>query len=260
MMFVDLTFIGIDIPGVRKPLTCAVLDANLDLVALQQGTVDEVLAYVNGQDKAYVAVNNPRRLNQGLMAREDFRAGLRPQPRAGRWEGWRVAEYEMRMRRIKVHRTPHTPENAPGWMRIGFSIYRDLAASGFKDLSGLPGESEEKPERVMMETYPHAAFSALLERLPFRKNSLEGRIQRQLALYVRNVEVPNPMHVFEEITRFRLLSGELLLDGLLEPGELDAVVAAYTAWSAARGDISLVGHPDEGQVTLPVRELQAKYR
>lgn len=267
MFFVDTTFIGIDIPSVRRPLTYAALDADQNLVGLGHGTPDDVLAFVIGQSKAFVAVNNPRRVNQGIMAQEDYRAGLRTRPKPGRWDRWRVAEYELRLRRIKVHRTPKTAAKAPGWMQIGFSIYKALEAAGFRDFvpQGEPANGENGTtgiaaiDQAFIETYPHAAFTAMLKCLPFGKTGLEGRIQRQLVLYVNGVNLPNPMQVFEEITRYRILNSELVLDDLLEPTQLDAVVAAHTAWSAARGEFSMVGHPEEGQMVLPVREMLAHY-
>lgn len=260
MLFVDTTFIGIDIPSVRRPLTYAAIDADQDLVGLGQGDVDDVLSFVAGQRRAFVAVNNPRRVSQGYMAEEAFRERLHTRPKPGRWDRWRVAEYELRLRRIKVRRTPREPAKAPGWMQIGFKIYRALETSGFADFRPPAGsDGAPLPDRVMIETYAHAAFTTLLKRLPFARTGLEGRIQRQLVLYVNGVNVPNPMTVFEEITRYRLLNSELVLDDLLEPTQLDALAGAYTAWSAARGVCSLVGHPEEGQVVLPVAELLPHY-
>ncbi|HUF38204.1 MAG TPA: DUF429 domain-containing protein [Anaerolineales bacterium] len=262
MLFVDTTFIGIDLPSVRRPLTYAALDSDLNLVGLGHGSPDDVLAYVIGQRKAFVAVNSPRRASQGFMAQEAFRDGLRTRPKPGRWDRWRVAEYELRLRRIKVHRTPMQAEKAPGWIQIGFSIFNALEAAGFRQFVP-PAEQGEVSgagsTRVALETNPHAAFTALLKHLPFARTGLEGRIQRQLALYINGLNLPDPMQVFEEITRFRILNSELVLDDLLEPTQLDAAVAAYTAWSAAKGEFSTLGHPDEGQVVLPVRELLPHY-
>jgi len=267
MFFIDTTFIGIDIPSLKRPLTYAALDAEQNLVALGQGSPDDVLAFVMGLNKAFVAVNNPRRENQGIMAQEEYRAGLHTRPKPGRWDRWRVAEYELRLRRIKVHRTPRSASKAPGWMQIGFSIFKALQAAGFRDFvppaETTPGEvgspAATANDQTFIETYPHAAFTTLLKCLPFSKTGLEGRIQRQLVLYVNGVNLPNPMQVFEEITRHRILNSELVLDDLLEPTQLDALVAAYTAWSAAKGEYTLIGHPEEGQVVLPVRELLPHY-
>lgn len=262
MLFNDTAFIGIDIPGARRPFTYAALDPELNLIALAYGDEDDVLAFVNGQDRAFVAINNPRSTNQGFMADEAFRDGLRPRPKPGRWDRWRVAEYALRQSRIKVQRTPHEVANAPVWMQKGFRLYQSLARSGYQPFNQhFVGEEAQAngDVRFTVECYPHAAFTALLERLPFAKNSLEGRIQRQLVMYVNEVEVPNPMQVFEEITRFRLLQGELLLDDLYEPTQLDALVAAYTAYMASRGDITMLGDPREGQIAVPVRKMLQKY-
>jgi predicted RNase H-like nuclease len=67
--------------------------------------------------------------------------------------------------------------------------------------------------------------------------------------------------MFEEITRHRLLQGILPVNDLCSPGELDALVGAYTAWLAATkpDQITLLGDPDEGQIVLPVPELKAHY-
>ena len=262
MLFTDTTFIGIDIPGARRPLTYAALDADLNLIALADGNEDDVLAFVNGQDRAFVSVNNPRSTNQGYMASESFRSALNPRPKPGRWNKWRVAEYLLRQTRIKVQRTPHEVENAPIWMQKGFGIYNSLAKAGFEAYSQgfVPTEAHNKGDgRFSVECYPHAAYTALLERIPFNKNSLEGRIQRQLVLFVNDVEVPNPMQIFEEITRYRLLQGELLLDDLYEPTQLDALVGAFTAYMASKGEVSLLGHPLEGQIVVPVQPMLQKY-
>jgi predicted RNase H-like nuclease len=112
-----------------------------------------------------------------------------------------------------------------------------------------------------MEVYPHACFAALLGRLPFPKHTLEGRLQRQLALFDCKIKVSDPMLVFEEITRHRLLQGILPLEELYGPEELDAMVAAYTAWIAGMqpDQVSRLGDPEEGYLVLPVPELRDRY-
>jgi predicted RNase H-like nuclease len=96
--------------------------------------------------------------------------------------------------------------------------------------------------------------------LPFPKHTLEGRIQRQLILHALNINVPDAMLFFEEITRHRLLNGILPSENLYSPGELDALVAAYTAWLAANqpDKVCLVGDPHEGQIVLP-GQLKPRY-
>ncbi len=72
---------------------------------------------------------------------------------------------------------------------------------------------------------------------------------------------PDPLRFFEEITRHRLLKGILPLEDICAPGELDALVAAYTACLAANHleQVTILGHPDEGQTYLPVAELKPRY-
>jgi predicted RNase H-like nuclease len=116
-------------------------------------------------------------------------------------------------------------------------------------------------QHQVLEIYPHAAFCALLGRIPFNKNTLEGRIQRQLILLRQGLDIPDPMRIFEEITRFRFLQGILPVENLYTPGELDALVAAYTAWVAATrpNEICMLGDAREGHIVIPVSELRRKY-
>jgi predicted RNase H-like nuclease len=69
------------------------------------------------------------------------------------------------------------------------------------------------------------------------------------------------MRFFEEITRHRLLQGILPTQDLYTPGELDALVAAFTAWKAATypDQVTLLGDPQEGQMVLPVVELKRRF-
>jgi len=114
---------------------------------------------------------------------------------------------------------------------------------------------------LSLEVYPYGCFAALLEVLPFPKYTLEGRLQRQMILYERKVKIPDPMLFFEEITRYKILKGILPVDQLYQAGELDALVAAYTAWLCANhaDQVITLGDPLEGQVVLPVAALRAHY-
>ena len=69
------------------------------------------------------------------------------------------------------------------------------------------------------------------------------------------------MRVFEEITRYRLLQGILPLDDLYSARELDALVAAFTAWVAATSPegVTILGAAEEGQIVLPSADLQSRY-
>ena len=84
-------------------------------------------------------------------------------------------------------------------------------------------------------------------------DSLEGRIQRQLSLYALGMDIPDPMNFFEEITRYRLLKGILVEEGLYASAELNAIAAAYVAWAVIQrpGEVAFVGDEGEGQVVVP---------
>jgi hypothetical protein len=255
MQFTNTTFIGIDPTAGQRPFAYAALDHDLRVLALGQGEMDDILAFVSGQHKAFVTVCAPSGPARNLFERADVRATLTLPPRRGRWATYRLAEYQLRQHHIHCPPAGADEATCPGWIRSGFALYRRLAAIGYQP---FPTDAELQ----WLETYPHAGFCGLLGVKPFPKATFEGRIQRQLALYERKVRLPNPMDIFEEITRHRLLQGILPLKDLYSPAELDALMAAYTAWVAAHhpDQITTLGHPDEGQVILPVAELKPDYR
>lgn len=255
MLFKDTVFIGIDPPSSEKSLTYAALDQDLNLIALSRADISEVSAFAGGQKAAFVAVNAPRRLNQGLMKQESIRNSLSPQPNPGRWTAFRLAEYTLFQKNIRITNTPSDLNSCPGWMRNGFTLYRNLIEFGYQDFP------LEKHEKQMLEVYPHAAFTVLLKRVPFLKKTLEGRLQRQLLLHSLSVDVPDPMRIFEEFTRYKILRGQLPLEGLFSVEELESLIAAYTAWKAAvePDEVTRMGNPKEGEIILPSTDLKLKY-
>ena len=255
MFFERTSFIGIDPTAGKRPFVYAALDGDLHMLALGQGDMDEVLAFVAGQRQAVVAVCAPRRPNVRVMERPEVREQLTPPPKPGRWNNFRLAEYLLRQHNIHIPKTPRQEKDCPNWMRMGFTIFRRLDGLGYET---YPTEGDL---RQSVEVYPHACYTALLGLPPFPKHTLEGRLQRQMVLYEQKINVPDPMRFFEEITRHRLLRGLLPEEGVFTPGELDALVAAFTAWKAVlhTDQVLCLGHPEEGQIILPVAELKSKY-
>ena len=254
-MFVNhTTYIGIDPTAGTRPLTYAALDGELGLAALGQADLNDTLAFVAGQRQALVAVSAPPRPNQRLMERAEVRARLTPPPRPGKWGDFRLAEYLLRQRRIRCPKTPAQEADCPTWMQQGFRLYHRLESLG---CAPYPTQSALQ----WVEVYPHACYCVLLGQAPFPKNTFEGRVQRQLAMYERGVDVRDAMRLFEEITRHHILQGVLPLETLYTPPELDALAAAYTAWRLAHQprQTLLLGDPTEGQVLLPVGELKSRY-
>jgi len=255
MFFTHSTFIGIDPTAGLRPFAYASLDSDLRLLALGQAEMEEVLAFVAGQRQAVVAVSAPRRPNQGLMDQPEVRNQLNPTPRPGRWTNFRVAEYLLRQHNIISHQTSSREEDCPNWMQMGFTLFRRLEGLGY---SSFPSTDSN---RQVLEVYPHASYTVLLGQAPFSKHSLEGRLQRQLVLSELEINVPEPMRFFEEITRHRMLRGILPDEHIYSPFELDALVAAYTAWLATThpGQVTRMGDPQEGEIILPCREMKTRY-
>ena len=247
------TFVGVDPTAGRHPFTFAALDFDRHLIALAAGDVEDVLTFLDDNQAAVVAVNAPPHPNHGLVRRKLEMQNLA----AGQLRGsdLRQAENELRERGISVSPTPSRPEICPTWMQMGFDLYRRLEQAGFQQFS-----SEKVPQQ-WVETHPHAAFCALLGQLPLPKPTLEGRLQRQAALYEQGVGIKDPMGFFEEVTRHKLLRGALPLELIYAPEELDTLMAAYMAYCAANApqDMILIGDKEEGQIALPVAALKEKY-
>ncbi len=253
MLFSKATFIGIDPSGGRHPFTYAALDEDCQLLALASCEMEDVLAFLGGQQATVVAINAPRCPNKGLVRKKMEEQSLTP----GHLRGVdiRMVEYELRGRGISISPTPSRPETCAAWMQAGFDFYRQLDGLGFK-----PYPSEDTSHQ-WLEAHPHASYCALLGQIPLPKPTLEGRLQRQLVLYEHDMGIKDPMEFFEEITRHRLSKGVLPMDLIYSSEELDAMVAAYTAYLASNhpGDVIWVGDQKEGQIVLPVSELKEAY-
>ena len=249
MSWEHTTFIGIDVltRGRGKFFTYAGLDADLKLLAIGRGDLNDLLAYVGGQAEAFVAIIGPRQPNQGLMNQEEVRRQLNPPPSPGGGQDCRLAEYLLRCAGVHAVSTPAAIEDCTAWMRTGFDLFHRLEEFGYR---AYPAEDAA---RQSLEVIPQASFTVLLEQPPAERESLEGRMQRQLVLAERGVKLPDPLEVFEEVTRYRILKGTPFFKDIFAPAELDALAAAYTAWVAAvhPEQAALLGNPAEGQVVLP---------
>jgi hypothetical protein len=69
------------------------------------------------------------------------------------------------------------------------------------------------------------------------------------------------MDFFEEITRHKMVKGIWPLALLYLPEQLDALVAAYTAWMVFNKpeQVSSVGDAREGKIFLPKNRLKERY-
>jgi predicted nuclease with RNAse H fold len=257
MLFTEAVYVGIDPTAGMRPMYYAALDANLRLLALDKGNTEAVLAFISGLEAAVVGVGAPQAPNKGLMRQEEFRRRFNLQPGGRTWGKWRVCEFELRRRNLRMYNTPNTEKAAPGWVKTSFTLFNRLRSMGFRFFIA----EEETEQQTVIEVQPHASFAALLERRPFLKRNLEGRMQRQLVLYLEGLDISNPMHALEEITRHHLLTGQMPLGGLYEHDQLDALVAAYTAYLVGvKSDrVCQVGDREEGFITLPAAKLKDFY-
>ncbi len=253
MVTPSLTYVGIDPTAGRHPFTFAALDQNRQLVALASGDLNDVLAFVADKKAGVVAINAPPHLNLGLVRKRLEMQNVAPGQLRG--SDMRQAECELRERGISVSPTPSRVETCPAWMQMGFDLFRHLEKAGFTQYD------LEKDSQQWLETHPHAAFCALLGQLPLPKPTLEGRLQRQSALYENGVGIRDPMEFFEEITRRKLLHGVLPMDLVYASEELDTLMAAYMAFCVVNcpQEMILVGDPQEGQIALPVTKLKERY-
>jgi len=253
-MATERVYIGIDPTAGKRRLTYAVLDSDLNMVALEDATLDGVVEVVAAYPAATCAVDAPSGKNLGLMAEPDYRETLGLRSNASRYATFRVCEYELRRRNIGLYRTPRDPEDAPAWMQLGWQLFDALRAAGY-------ALHPQAGARQTFEVHPHACFTALLGHRPFKKNTIEGRLQRQLLLYEEGMAVSDPMLIFEEWTRHHVLSGKMALNHLHGHDQLDALVAAYTAYLLAvePENTSSVGDVREGTIIVPTNALKDRY-
>lgn len=249
----DPLYIGIDPTAGRKPYTFAVLNAECNLVNSSCGEMNEIMELVEGQSTVTIAVNGPRKPNLGLVRKEMEQNGLLPGQLRG--TNLRKVEFFLREKGIPINATPSQTDQCPEWIRSCFDLYLALEKMDFQPFP-TSGASKQ-----ILETHSHASFCAMLKQQPLSKPTLEGRLQRQLTLYENKVGIKDPMQFFEEITSYHLLQGILPLEAIYPPEQLDALVAAYTAFLAAREPkkVLVVGDKDEGLIVLPVSELLDKY-
>lgn len=249
-----MVFVGVDTTAGPRPLTYAILDERLDILDLGEKPAEEVAGVIAAYSQVVCGVDAPIMPNQGLLADQDYRRRVGLDPARATYSTYRVGEYELRRRGIYIYNTPPDPERVPRWMKESWRFYDLLRAKGFVDYP-------QTGRRRLFETYPHAAFTVLIKRRPYPKTSVEGRLQRQLILYQEGVGVRDPMYILEEWTPHHFLRGQLNMKDVHSHDELDALVAAYTAFLLEKEPhhVTAVGDQRDGQIIVPTGELQDSY-
>lgn len=246
-------FAGVDLSAGGRRCTIAALTSRLDVLFVKAPAVEECADELASFGEVTVAVGSPLRAHPP-SAEGTAHSGDALQH--GKWKGARSAEVEIRRRGIPIRLIPTGEDAASALLRASWRLARDLRQRGFQE-----GGGGRHSPRLLIETRPAACAAALLGRIPFKRETLEGRIQRQLLLFREKVAVPDPMDSLEELTAHHLLSGRLALRGIRTPEELDALLAAYTAWRAAclPDSVTWLGRGRNGRICLPVKELLDKY-
>jgi hypothetical protein len=221
-------FVGIAYCGGQQPLALATLDSRQKVQALSQGRLADIHSYIAGQSEVVLVCGLP-------LSR----------PPSGELRG---VEDELLQRGLPGHQTPAEPTPLHPAARIGLQLAEIFATLGYSQ------DTEKDSPHSLAESHPGAAFQHLLGLRPFDSHTLEGRLQRQLILFEREMPIPDPMNFFEEVTRHKLMHGVLPTKDLYSPGELNALILAHTAWLVANqpGKILALGTPASGQILLPL--------
>ncbi|GAB4474046.1 MAG: hypothetical protein Kow00124_13660 [Anaerolineae bacterium] len=253
-MSADTVYIGVDTTAGTRPATCAVLNHRLQVLYLGEQLLEDLVGFIDQYPRAICGVDAPSGPNRGLLDDPDYRARVGLDPARDNYKAYRVAEYELRRRGIYIYNTSAEPERSAHWMEAGWRFYNRLYDLGF---AAYPARGD----RVLFETYPHAGYTVLIKKRPYLKTGLEGRVQRQLVLYEQGLDVPDAMDITQEWTRFRFLTGQVPMDGLYTHDELDALMAAYTAYLVGcEPDLTTaVGDVRDGQIVLPTGSLLDEY-
>ena len=245
-------FIGINPIAAHLTYDAVVLDENFHLLENRECSLEDVLPFCQEFDQAVAALCSARHPNLGLVNRNSAKRPSKVKPPVLKQDK-RLCEAILNRHGIKTLSTPADPLACSPWVRQGFELFKKLEEGGFNSFSGLEGEKR------LFETHAEGVFRALLAQPLLTQRSLEGRLQRQLILYEQGLRISDPMVFFEEVTRHRLIQGNLPLQTLLPLSKLDAMAAAFMAWYAAKHQqkVMRVGDEREGTILLPYwKELE----
>jgi predicted nuclease with RNAse H fold len=247
-----MLFCGVDVAAKRGSNLCVLEesgDGSLKPTFYERGTVRQVDAAVKalGND-VVVALDAPQRPRMPeLLAEASLRERL-DLPR-DKYKTGRVCEAQLRRKNLPSYPTPAPKEDTKPWMQCGFELFGLLGE--WLPLYQPPDDGNDYEARVpqnacrqfqLVETYPDAAFCTLLLCRPLKKKDPPGMVQRIDALEKNGV----------------VKADACLWDRTMD--EIEACVAALTAYRFARGAASWIGHPKEGVMVLPVKELERKYQ
>jgi hypothetical protein len=129
------------------------------------------------------------------------------------------------------------------------AVYTDLKRK-FLEAGFMPFSHQNNPKQ-WIETNAQECFRAFSGHTLLPRRALEGRLQRSAILYEQGLQITDPVDMFEEITRYKLVRGILPLENLHSSSELDALVVAYLAWMSINRPGQIV---PKGEFVLPAQE------
>jgi hypothetical protein len=131
----------------------------------------------------------------------------------------------------------------------GREVYANLRKQAVQ--AGYKAYLETSEPKRWLETDAQDCFRALGGHKLLSHRALEGRLQRAAILYEQGLQLTDPVDMFEEVTRYKLIQGILPLDNLPSSRELDALVAAYLAWMSLNRPARIVV---TGEFVVPAPE------
>ena len=210
-----MTYLGIDpTSSESKPSGWAALGASAELLGVGGvGGDAEIISLSERWRAKVVAIDSPLFLPKGLHCLDE---GC-PCPSCREWTGEkRVAERELFRQGISLYWTTRKAFIKP-MIHRAMALQRTLEARGVR----------------VVEVYPYASKARLWGKGMPKKTTLAGR-----------------QWLCERLAR--VVPGLAGHEGRLGHDQLDAIVAAYTAYLYDRGLAEGVGDPDEGLIYLPL--------
>ena len=139
-------------------------------------------------------------------------------------------------------------------INLSTSKVAQSVSEGFKNQifqAGFQSLSQEDQPKHWLETNAQDCYRVWIGETPLPRRTLEGRLQRALILYEQALRIEDPMEIFEEITRYKLIKGNFRLENLYSSKELDALAAAYLAWMTVNRPEQIVA---KGKLIQPAQE------
>lgn len=217
-------YIGIDVTTGTRPFTLAEVNTTGERIKLTQCALDEVI-YATSRPFVWVAVNAPWMSEKARSG--DLRAAVQEQKRTQQF----------------FQASPGSPLKASSHAKNSRLLFSQLEQVLKPDI--------EKARVIKINAT--TCYRLLLDGQLLPGAGYEGRIQRQLALIRQGIRLKDPMAFYEEITRRRLLQGDLPDNMLYRPAQLNALVAACMA-RLARQDphrVTYLGDEDETKIAIP---------